>query len=337
MPATRLLAVLTSDPLGPVVRHRWTYFAEALEAAGIVLEVVPWPKGLAGRRQAFQRVTAADGVVVSSRLLRRSDVRRVRRRARRLAFDFDDALPFRDSARKATASRTRRRRFAAIVKASDAVFAGNAYLGELAAAAGRKATVLPTVVRMGATDDLPRPADGLPVLGWIGSRSTVRYLDGEWVTLSAIVASGRPIRLRVIADARPSMPPGIAVEVIPWTREGWRRALAGIHLGLAPLPDDAWTRGKCGLKVLQTLSVGRPVVASAVGVQREQVVHGETGFLATSQEEFFESILHLLDDPERARRMGRAGLEDVRARYSVAAWAPRVVETIASWLEGAAA
>lgn len=337
MPATRLLAVLTSDPQGPVVRHRWRYFADALEAAGIVLEVVPWPKGLASRRRALHRVAAADGVVVSSRLLRVADLRRVRQRARRLAFDFDDALPYRDSARGAKASRTRQRRFRAVVQASDAVFAGNTYLAELARAAGRDATVLPTVVRMADSPAYPRPPDGLPVLGWIGSRSTVRYLDGEWVTLSAIVASGRPIRLRVIADARPAMPPGIAVEVIPWTETGWRPALAGIHVGLAPLPDDAWTRGKCGLKVLQTLSVGRPVVASAVGVQREQVLHGETGFLASSQEEFFESILQLLDEPERARRMGRAGLDDVRARYSVRAWAPRVVDAVASWLEEPAA
>src|SRR5688500_8796052 len=105
--ATRLLAVLSSEPDGPVVRHRWRAFAPRLAAAGILVDVVTWPKDARGRRAALVRASTADGVVLSRRLLTRPWLRRLRRRARRLAYDFDDAVTSRGSSRGATPSRTR--------------------------------------------------------------------------------------------------------------------------------------------------------------------------------------------------------------------------------------
>ncbi len=172
------------------------------------------------------------------------------------------------------------------------------------------------------------------MLGWIGTRSTIGYLEREWVTLSAAVASGRAIRLRVVSDVPPSMPPGVAIETVPWTEDGWMDALSRIHAGFAPLPDDAWTRGKCGLKVLQMMSLARPVVASAVGAQTEQVRHRETGWLASNREELLQGLLFLLEDPERRREMGEAAQEDVRDRFSVEAWAPKIVDLVTAWLDG---
>jgi glycosyltransferase involved in cell wall biosynthesis len=328
VPASRLLAVITSDPDGPVARHRWRAYEEHLAAAGIVLEVVPWPKGWAHRQRAFQRASAADGVVLSSRLPSVRDTRRLRRRARRLAFDFDDALPYRDSRRGASRSRTRARRFRAILKHADRVFAGNAELQRLALASGAQAAIVPTTVDVTPGPPAPEPAGDVPTIGWIGSRATLPYLEARAVMLSALVAAGRQFRLRVIADLAPALPTGIAVEFVPWELSTWPQALADTHFGFAPLPDDPWARGKCGLKVVQMLSLGRPVVASAVGVQAEQVRHGETGFLGADREGLLAGVLALMDDGERRRAMGVAGREDVRARWSVAAWAPRVVEHV---------
>jgi len=326
--ATRLLAVLTSDPEGPVVRHRWRAYEQHLAGAGIALEIVPWSKGLAARRASLQRASQADGVVLSSRLVNRHDLSRLRRRARRLAFDFDDALPFRDSRRGATPSRTRRRRFRAIVGAADRVFAGNAYLAALAREDGADPVVLPTTVDVPAGPPAGEPGGDLAIIGWIGSQATLPYLEARALVLSALVAAGRRFRLRVIADREPVFPPGIPVETVPWQLDTWARDLGATNFGLAPLPDDAWTRGKCGLKVLQMLALGRPVVASAVGVQVDQVVHGETGFVAADRESFLEGIVELMGDPERRRAMGAAGREDVRAHWSVEAWGPRVVEAV---------
>jgi len=330
--ATRLLAVISSDPEGPVVRHRWKAYERHLADAGIALEVVAWPKGVPRRRAALRRASQADGVILSSRLLNAFDTKRLRQRARRLAFDFDDALPFRDSRRGATRSRTRLRRFRSILGVADRVFAGNGFLAALARDEGAEAFVLPTTVDVPDGAPETEPDGDLPIIGWIGSEATLPYLEQRALVLSALVASGHHFRLRVIADKEPVFPPGIPVELVPWELGTWEAALRATNFGLAPLPDDPWARGKCGLKILQVLALGRPVVASAVGVQADQVVHGETGFLANDREAFLDGILQLLDDPERRRRMGAAGREDVRANWSVEAWAPRVVEQVEALL-----
>ncbi|MDA1195462.1 MAG: glycosyltransferase [Planctomycetota bacterium] len=332
MVATRLLAVLSSDPEGPVVRHRWRAYERALLAAGLVLEVVAWPKTPPLRRAALRRASQADGVVLSSRLVNGFDLRTLRRRAPRLAFDFDDALPYRDSRAGATRSRTRSRRFRAIIDASDAVFAGNEFLAALARDEGAAPVILPTTVEVSAGPAEPAPESDLALIGWIGSQATLPYLEERALVLGALVAAGRRFRLRVIADREPVFPPGIPVETLPWQLETWEAALRGTHFGLAPLPDDPWTRGKCGLKVLQMLALGRPVVASSVGVQADQVVHGETGYLAHDREAFLDGIVRLMDDPIERTRLGAAGRADVRQRWSVEAWAPRVVAAVEAWL-----
>ena len=325
MSTARTLVVITSDPEGPVVRRRVRAFEPHLARAGIAIEVAPWPKVWPLRKETLAKAEKAGNALVLSRLLRVADVARVRERVRRLLFDFDDALPFRDTARGAGASATREDRFRAIIEASDAVSAGNAYLVLLAKLAGATATLLPTVVDVGDGPAAPEPPDSPAVLGWIGSRATLPYLEAKTLTLAAVVAMGKTYRLRVIADAFPSMPPGIPVDEVRWDERTEEAAIDGIHVGLAPLPDDPWTRGKCGLKVVQMLARGRPVVASAVGVQREQIRHGVTGYLAKDDPEFVEAILALLRDPAKRRRMGAAAREDARARWSVAAWAPKVV------------
>lgn len=332
MARARTLVVVTSDPDGPVVRHRVMAFRDAAARAGVALEVAAWEKAWLSRRKVLARAEAAGHALVLSRLLTPVDVDRLRVRVRRLLFDFDDALPFRDSTRGATPSPTRIERFGAIVRAADAVTAGNAYLAGLAERAGARATVLPTVVAVPDGPPAPEPPVPPPVVGWIGSRATVGYLEGATVELAAVVAMGQPFRLRVVADAAPTMPPGIPVELVPWTASGADAALDGIHVGIAPLPDDAWTRGKCGLKVLQMLARGRPVVASAVGVQVDQVRAGVTGIVARTGAEMVEGLLALLRDPAARRRMGEAAREDVRARWSVAAWSDRVVSTWSSAL-----
>ncbi len=311
--------------------------APHLRAAGFELTVAPWPKRGAVRRRTLEQAASADAVVVSSRLLSLHSARRLRAVARRLVFDFDDALPFRDSSRGATRSRTRARRFEFIVNAADTVIAGNDYLRELVRDVGADARVVPTVVEVPDEPPPPEP-EGEPILGWIGSRATVPYLQERAAVFSALVTAGRRFRLRVIADVAPDMPTGIVVEHVPWKLDTWRDALLGTHIGLAPLTDDAWARGKCGLRVLQILSVGRPAVASSVGVQADQVRDGETGYLSTGVRggaSFLDGILRLLDGPEERRAMGRRAWEDARESWSVEAWGPRLANVVEHALEGA--
>ena len=333
MSAPRTIVVITSDPEGPVIRRRVLAFRPQLEARDITIDIAPWPKGWMKRKETLARAEKAGHAWVVSRLLRVADVERLRERVRRLLFDFDDALPFRDTARGAGPSSTRTERFRAIVAAADSVSAGNAYLARLALDARSEVKVIPTAVVVTDGPPTPEPPEPPAILGWIGSTATLPYLAAKMLTFAAVVTMGKTFRLRVIADAFPSMPPGIPVDEIRWTEAGENAALDGIHVGLAPLPDDPWTRGKCGLKVIQMLARGRLVIANAVGVQTEQVLPGVTGYLAKDDPEFVDAILALLRDPEQRRRMGRAAKQDARDRWSVAAWAPKVVK----FVEGAIA
>lgn len=323
--ATRLLLVISSEPDGACVRHRWSAYAPDLEREGVVLQVAAWPKDERGREAALVRASNADGVVLSRRLLPRRWARRLRQRARRLLFDVDDALPYRDSARGAGRSFTRARRFQRLVRSADRVLVGNAYLAGLASRARVAPWVVPTTCEVPDGPARPPPGGAIVVLGWIGSRATLPYLEARAPELSALMASGRFVRLRVVADAAPALPPGLPVEHVAWSAAGEAEALAGIDVGFAPLPDDAWTRGKCGLKVIQMLGAGRPVVASRVGVQGEQVRHGATGYLGTTSAELLDGLIRLVDDPVERARLGLAAREDARARWSRAAWAPRLV------------
>lgn len=329
--ATRLLLVISSEPDGPSVRHRWRAFAGDLEAAGVVLQVAPWPKERAGRQATLVRASGADGVVLSRRLLPRPWALRLRQRARRLLYDVDDAMPLRDSQRGATRSCTRARRFDRLVALADQVVVGNEVLAGLCRAPRRPPAVVPTTVEV-AAEPAPMPARGPLVVGWIGARATLPYLEAGLPALAAVARAGRAVRLRVVADAAPREPAGVEVEWVPWSEAGEAAALAGMHAGFAPLPDDGWTRGKCGFKVLQMMGAGRPVVASPVGVQAQQVQHGVTGFLATREAEQVDAWLRLADDPAACARMGQAAHAAVRAGWSRAAWAPRLVPLVEAWL-----
>lgn len=112
---------------------------------------------------------------------------------------------------------------------------------------------------------------------------------------------------------------------VTWTETSEAEEIARADIGISWIPDDSWSRGKCGLKVLQYMAAGLPVIANPVGVQVEMVRHGETGYLARTPEEWIAAVRRLSDDTELRRRMGRAGRRLVETRYSVAAGA-------ASWL-----
>ena len=102
--------------------------------------------------------------------------------------------------------------------------------------------------------------------------------------------------------------------------------LQGSHIGIMPLADDEWARGKCGLKLLQYMAAGIPSVASPVGVNKEIISDGVNGFLALSEDEWYKRLLKLCNDPELRRRMGDAGRKTVEGEYSIDIWAPKLAE-----------
>jgi glycosyltransferase involved in cell wall biosynthesis len=306
-------------------RYRLAAFRPFLEAAGHSLELLPMPRGWWAKLSLFRSLQGAN-VVLQRRLLPAWQLAYLRRRARRLLFDFDDAVFLRDSyAPRGLIDRRRMRRFTATVRACDAVVAGNHFLRDSAVArsGGACVDVIPTCVDSARY----RPAEsgqgkGGVDLVWIGSSSTLQGLERSADLLEQIGASVPGLKLKLISDRWPKLR-RLEVATCLWSAETEAECLASADVGISWIPDDDWSRGKCGLKVLQYMAAGLPVVANPVGVHPEMVRHGETGFLAESAGDWVTAVRRLAADADLRRRMGRAGRRRVEERYSVASGASR--------------
>lgn len=198
------------------------------------------------------------------------------------------------------------------------VVAGNDYLAQRAVDAGaRHVELLPTVVDLDRYEanrvEKSSAADGLPRIVWIGSPSTVRYVQHIRDCLISL-ASDIPFVLRIIGGGEVKMP-GVQTETIPWTVDTEVHSIGTSDVGIMPLIDSSWERGKCGYKLIQYMACGLPVVASAVGVNAEIVESGVNGWLATSPAEWHEALRRCLTDSALRDEMGRAGRMKVEQRY----------------------
>jgi glycosyltransferase involved in cell wall biosynthesis len=248
-----------------------------------------------------------------------------------LIFDFDDAI-FLPSAGSANGLfrllkfpwKTR-----AICRLASHVIAGNEYLADYARRFNKRVTVVPSTIDLRKYSIERRAAENSPpVIGWSGSPSTLPYLSLLAGPLRELARRER-FRLRVIGAEGPRVN-GVEVESIPWRAATEVADLRGIDIGVMPLPDNSWTRGKCGMKALQYMALGIPTVCSPVGVNSSIIRDGENGLVASTDEEWVERLARLLRRPSLRTRLGAAGRLTVEAGYSASAHAPRVYEVLTS-------
>ena len=302
-------------------RYRLAAFRPALAAAGYDLSVQALPESPFARVRLFRSLRSAAAVVVQRRLMPGVELALLRRWARKLVFDFDDAVWLRDSySPKGFDSPRRSRRFRALASAADLVVVGNSHL---AAEAGRTAAVgrvavVPTCVNPDTYPTADHRPGGPVRLVWVGSASTLRGLVRFRDTLEALGRAVPGLRLKLVCDKFLVLD-HLAVDAVPWTEAGEAAAIADSDVGIGWVPDDPWSRGKCGLKILQYQAAGLPVVANPVGVQAEFVRDGVTGFQARTTEQWVDAVRWLAEEPALRRNLGANGRAAVEARYSVAA------------------
>lgn len=313
-------------------RYRVRAFEPALNRAGWTLDTLGLARGLAGRVTQLARLPRYDAIVLQRKLLPGWQLRVLRRKAGRLVFDFDDAVLFRDSNDpRGPISAGRERRFSATVRAADLVIAGNDFLAGCAVRAGARADrvrVVPTCVNPDRYRPAADPGTGGLDLVWIGSSSTLRGLEGRRGLWEKIARGVPGVRMRVVCDRFPrfeTMP----VVGVDWSEDREAEALGLGGVGVSWIPDDVWSRGKCGLKVLQYQAAALPVLANPVGVHPEMIEPGETGWLPRTTRGWVEAVRALADDPALRVRMGRAARASVAARYSVGAWEATFVAAVA--------
>jgi glycosyltransferase involved in cell wall biosynthesis len=316
---------LVESPEHVCCRYRLTAFRPLLERAGHTLTLRTLPHGWLARVRLFRELRGA-GVVFQRRLLPGWQLALLRRSARLLLFDFDDAVFLRDSySPRGLHHPGRLRRFAATARACDAVSAGNSFLRDQAArwADPHRIQVIPTCV------DPTRYPRARPIragpgveMVWVGSSSTLQGLEAVTPLLEALGRGVHGLRLKLVCDRFFELR-HLPVLPCPWTEAGEAREVAGADIGISWVPDDLWSRGKCGLKVLQYMAAGLPVVANPVGVHPEMVRHGENGFLAETPAQWLEAVGRLARDPGLRRRLGLRGRQRVEQDYSVPVGAAR--------------
>ena len=250
-----------------------------------------------------------------------------------IVFDFDDAIFV--SYRSPSNGYLSYLKFASktktICRIASHVMVGNPYLADYARQVNDRVTVIPTTIdtekyRVTA----PRDSSGPPVIGWTGSYSTVQHLDTLRGALKKL-AERESFRLRVIGTPSYECSP-IDVNAMPWRADTELEDLSEIDIGVMPLPDDRWSKGKCGLKALQFMALGIPTVCSPVGVNTDIIQDDQNGFIAGTEDEWVDKLSRLLRSAELRRRLGQAGRKTVEEKYSAITQTPRVYEIFKSVL-----
>ena len=253
-----------------------------------------------------------------------------------IVFDFDDAIfvSYRSPSNGYLSYLKFASKTKAICRMASHVMVGNPYLADYARQVNDRVTVIPTTI----DTEKYRPSQtiessGPPVIGWTGSHSTVQHLDTLRGALKKL-AEKESFRLRVIGTPAYECSP-IDVEAVAWRAESEVQDLAGIDIGVMPLPDDKWSKGKCGLKALQFMALGIPTICSPVGVNTDIIQDDQNGFIASTEDEWVDKLSRLLRSRELRQRLGQAGRATVEQKYSAITQTPRVYEIFKSVLRDA--
>jgi glycosyltransferase involved in cell wall biosynthesis len=314
--ARRRVLAITSNLAQASSRLRVEALIGPLAERGFELDLLACPRQWAERRDVLRSAGDYHAVLLQRKLLDPWNWRLLRRHARRVVFDVDDAVLYHPH-RVGPYSRLRTTlRFRATARNVDHVVAGNDYVADLFGRRGcRQVTVLPTAIDPGRYRLKRHAPTDAPRLVWIGSRSTLPYLRRFMPALERAARLVPGLRLVTVADATVRTSASLPVEHVPWGLASEHESLCRGDIGIAPTPVDRWTLGKCGFKIVQYMAAGLPVVASPVGANAGMVRPGETGLLPARPEDWPGAIAALAADADRRRRMGLAGRALVERRY----------------------
>ena len=329
MTGKRRILFWVHDPEAPSFRHRLAAHIPLLESEGFSCEVETFPRRRYGLR-VLERAGSLRGfdlLVAAKFKLEIGERPIVRRLAKKIVYDFDDAIyyskPDRPGDPPGRGAR-RVRKFRAMCALADLGTAGNETLAAAARPRARRVETVPTPIDLSPYAAVARDGGG-PRLVWVGLPGNLPYLDLLREPLARLRPEFPTLSFRIVSERAPADFP-VPVEFRPWSSATEARDLASADVGVMPLTDDDWTRGKGGFKLVQYMAARLATVASPVGVNREIVADGESGFLAADPEGWERALRTLLRDRDLARRMGEAGRRRVEERFDRAIVSRRVFE-----------
>jgi glycosyltransferase involved in cell wall biosynthesis len=307
----------------PSVRFRVLPFLRDAAARGIEAERRTIPKTLAGRIPFYASLPRSEVIILQKRLLSGLELSMLKSRCDRLVFDFDDALwaTHPNSANEPGCAAREGKAVSRLMLAAgkaDMVVAGNEFLAAKVGAVNDNVLILPTPIDTSAyTPGGPEHKAGAkeaPCVGWMGTSCNLFFLPEIFRVLGGLADKAR---FHVVSD-RPFEPPeGVDVRFSYWSPETEIEHLRNMDVGLMPLTDDEYTRGKCGFKLLQYMACGAAPVASNVGFNAEIIEHGRDGFLVDTAEDFARRVSGLVEDPELRSKVAEAARKKAVEKFDL--------------------
>ncbi len=304
------LLIINNNPKRASFRQRISIYLDKLNEAGIACDVCELTSNESSRIKLFKKAADYDAVFLQKKSLNILDSLILRHYSRKIIYDFDDAIMY-------SASKPKYKSFSHFMpfrhtaKMADCILAGNAYLAEHAGRFNKNVYVLPTALNIKEYDLGKTITDNKIRLVWIGSKATLKYLVELKDVFEQIGKCYKNVVLRIIADDFFELE-NMEVEKCPWSLETQGQDLVNSDIGIAPLVDNRFSRGKCGFKILQYQAASLPVIASPVGVNRDFVTDLMTGFCSRNRNQWFENIARLVDDTALRKKMGLAGKQSVK-------------------------
>ncbi len=238
----------------------------------------------------------------------------------KLIFDFDDAIWLQNvsEANRKFQWLKNPGKTGEIASVADLIIVGNRYLEEYASRYNNNVDIVPTTIDTAEYDPTgyKREYDGQVCIGWSGSITTIQHFQWARPFLQKIKDQyGDQVTFKVIGDEHYA-DEALGVEALPWRKDDEIGEISSFDIGIMPLPDDEWAKGKCGLKGLQYMALEVPTIMSPVGINNEIIQDGENGYLAMEEDEWLAKLSRLIESPELRTRIGKAGRETVEAHYS---------------------
>lgn len=308
-------------------RYRVLQYLPYLKQHGVDASVHFFKQKWLDRLKFYNTLGEYDLLYIHRKLFSPIEFGYIRRKAGKIIYDFDDAVMYRSSGSRSPYSFSRRMKFSYMVKNVDFVVAGNHFLKSKVLPYHRRVEVIPTSIDLSRYTLKEQVRKEAPLtLGWLGSRSTLKYLKKLMPTFQNLYQKHPYFQLKIVCDQ--FLDGQMPVIKKRWSSEEEVSDLKSFDIGLMPLSDDLWANGKCGLKILQYYGVGVPVVCTPVGVNRDIVQDGVNGFWAQQEEEWEDRLIQLMREEGLRREMGLKGRMAVEREYSLEVSAPRLLDLL---------
>jgi glycosyltransferase involved in cell wall biosynthesis len=311
-------------------RYRVLQYLPYMKDQGMDVIVQEFPQHLGGWFELLQTMKGEDTLFVQRKRIPLPVLYFLKRKNVKVVYDFDDAVMFKNSLSPNPHSLRRRLSFKRMLKYSHLVIAGNRFLKEEAEKYHKNVKILPTPIDGNRYIPKTYKKKNTVNIGWIGDHGSIHYMESYKDIWKAVGKRyGNRVMLTIICDTFIETE-NITINKVQWSLDKEIEDLQALDIGIMPLFDDLWSKGKCGFKIIQYMGVGLPVVCTPVGINRDVVKDGVNGLWANTKEEWIEGLSKLIEDDMLREKMGKEGRRMVIEQYTVQSCAPLLIR----WLKG---